>query len=41
MKRHRVLQPLSRDHHVALVAAQRLRRATPDGAAAARDAFLA
>jgi hemerythrin-like domain-containing protein len=41
MKRHPALQPLSRDHHVALVAAQRLRRATGDGAAAARDEFLA
>jgi hemerythrin-like domain-containing protein len=41
MKRHRALQPLSRDHHVALVAAQRLRRATGEGAAAARDQFLA
>jgi hemerythrin-like domain-containing protein len=39
MKRHEALQPLSRDHHVALVAAQRLRRATD--AAAARDEFLA
>ena len=39
MKRHRALQPLSRDHHVALVAAQRLRRAT-DGEAA-REQFLA
>jgi hypothetical protein len=38
MKRHRALQPLSRDHHVALVAAQRLRRA--EDAAAARRAFL-
>jgi hemerythrin-like domain-containing protein len=41
VKRHRALQPLSRDHHVALVAAMRLRRATADDAAAARDAFLA
>jgi hemerythrin-like domain-containing protein len=40
MKRHAALQPLSRDHHVALVAAQRLRRATDDDAVAARDAFL-
>lgn len=38
MKRHRALQPLSRDHHVALVAAQRLRRA--DEPAQARDTFL-
>lgn len=41
VKRHRALQPLSRDHHVALVAAQRLRRATDAEAAEARDAFLA
>jgi hemerythrin-like domain-containing protein len=40
MKRHAALQPLSRDHHVALVAAQRLRRATDADAAAARHAFL-
>jgi hemerythrin-like domain-containing protein len=40
MKRHRALQPLSRDHHVALSVALRLRRATDDGAAASRDAFL-
>jgi hypothetical protein len=40
VKRHVALQPLSRDHHVALVAAQRLRRATADDAPAARDAFL-
>jgi hemerythrin-like domain-containing protein len=40
MKRHAALQPLSRDHHVALVAAQQLRRATPADAAAVRDAFL-
>ena len=40
MKRHAALQPLSRDHHVALVAAQRLRRATDADAATARDAFL-
>jgi hemerythrin-like domain-containing protein len=38
MKRHRALQPLSRDHHHALAVAQRLRRA--EDAAAARDAFL-
>ena len=31
MKRHAALQPLSRDHHVALAAAQRLRRATDLG----------
>jgi hemerythrin-like domain-containing protein len=41
MKRHRALQPLSRDHHVALVAAQRLRRAAEGDATAAREAFLA
>jgi hypothetical protein len=40
MKRHAALQPLSRDHHVALVAAQRLCRATETDAAAARDVFL-
>lgn len=40
MKRHAALQPLSRDHHVALVAAQRLRRAGADDAGGARDAFL-
>jgi hemerythrin-like domain-containing protein len=40
VKRHRALQPLSRDHHVALVAAQRLRRATDADADAARAGFL-
>jgi hemerythrin-like domain-containing protein len=40
VKRHPALQPLSRDHHVALVAAQRLRRAGDEDRAAARDAFL-
>jgi hemerythrin-like domain-containing protein len=40
MKRHRALQPLSRDHHVALVAAQRLRRAGAGDADAARATFL-
>jgi hemerythrin-like domain-containing protein len=40
MKRHPALAPLSRDHHHALVLAQRLRRATDDDAAAAADAFL-
>jgi hypothetical protein len=40
VKRHAALQPLSRDHHVALVAAQRLRRATDEDAATARRAFL-
>ena len=40
MKRHRALQPLSRDHHIALVAAQRLRRAAEGDATTAREAFL-
>jgi hemerythrin-like domain-containing protein len=40
VKRQRALRPLSRDHHVALVAAQRLRRATAEDVATARDAFL-
>jgi hemerythrin-like domain-containing protein len=40
VKRHPALQPLSRDHHVALVAARRLRRAGAGEEAAARDAFL-
>jgi hemerythrin-like domain-containing protein len=40
MKRHAALQPLSRDHHVALVVAQRLRRATDADVDAARDGFL-
>jgi hemerythrin-like domain-containing protein len=40
MKRHAALQPLSRDHHVALVAAQRLRRATEATAGDARQHFL-
>lgn len=41
MKRSEALAPLSCEHHQALVAAQRLRRATPDTAQEARDAFLA
>ena len=41
MKRSEALAHLSRDHHRGLVAAQRLRRATPEDARAARDAFLA
>jgi hemerythrin-like domain-containing protein len=41
MKRSDALVQLSRDHHHGLVAAQQLRRATPETAAAARDAFLA
>ena len=40
MKRHRALAPLSRDHHVALVAAQRLRRAAASDVVDARAAFL-
>jgi hemerythrin-like domain-containing protein len=40
VKRHAALQPLSRDHHVALVAAQRLRRASDADAVGARAAFL-
>lgn len=39
MKRSEALQPLSRDHHKALVAAQRLRRAADP--AEAREPFLA
>jgi hemerythrin-like domain-containing protein len=41
MKRHAALRPLSRDHHVALVAVRDLRRARAGDAAAARDRFLA
>ena len=40
MKRSEALAHLSRDHHQALFVAQRLRRAGPETAAAARDAFL-
>jgi iron-sulfur cluster repair protein YtfE (RIC family) len=40
MKRHPALAPLSRDHHHALVLAQRLRRAEEHDAAAAARAFL-
>lgn len=40
MKRSDALAHLSRDHHQGLVVAQRLRRATPETAVAARDAFL-
>lgn len=40
MKRHPALIPLSRDHHHALVLAQRLRRAGEQDAAEAADAFL-
>jgi hypothetical protein len=41
MKRDPALVTLSHDHHQALFAAQRLRRATASTAADARDAFLA
>jgi hypothetical protein len=41
MKRSAALASLSRDHHQALVAAQRLRRATNATAAEARKTFLA
>jgi hemerythrin-like domain-containing protein len=40
MKRHRVLQDLSRDHHSALVVARRLQGAGGEDAIAIRDAFL-
>lgn len=40
MKRHDALASLSRDHHHALVVAQRLKRANQSTAAGARDAFL-
>ena len=40
MKRHLALQTLSRDHHQALVIAQRLQRAEAGDAVAAQDAFL-
>jgi hemerythrin-like domain-containing protein len=40
MKRSAALAPLSRDHHQALVVAQRLRRATPADAAEASRLFL-
>lgn len=41
VKRTPELAPLSRDHHHALVAAQRLRQATQDSAAAAREQAIA
>ena len=41
MKRHRALQPLSRDHHIALTVALKLRRATETDADEVREAFLA
>ena len=40
MKRHPVLQDLSRDHFFALEQGQRLRRARDDNLTAAADAFL-
>jgi hemerythrin-like domain-containing protein len=40
MKRHPGLQTLSRDHHQALLIAQRLRRANGSAAAQAQAAFL-
>ena len=40
MKRHEALAALSRDHHHALVVAQRLKRANETAAAEAREAFL-
>lgn len=40
MKRHPALESLSRDHHHALVVAQRLKRATEPTADEARSAFL-
>ena len=41
MKRSRALASLSRDHHQALVVAQKLRRATDPTAPQARETFLA
>jgi hypothetical protein len=40
MKRHPALAPPSRDHHHALVLAQRLRRSDAPDAAGGADAFL-
>ena len=40
MKRHHALASLSRDHHHALVLAQRLKHANQSTATGARDAFL-
>jgi hemerythrin-like domain-containing protein len=40
MKRHEALAPLSRDHHVALVVARELSRASPDRAEAAAKRFV-
>ena len=41
MKRSEALASLSRDHHQALVVAQKLRRATDGTAPQARETFLA
>lgn len=41
MKRSEALAPLSRDHHVALVVARELSRASADDASAAADRFVA
>jgi hypothetical protein len=41
MRRSKALVRLSRDHHEALVAAQRLRRATPETVEDVREQFLA
>jgi hypothetical protein len=41
LRRHPALEQLSRDHHHALVVAQRLKRADADSPAEARGAFLA
>jgi hypothetical protein len=41
VKRHPALEQLSRNHHHALVVAQRCKRADAGSAAAAREAFLA
>ena len=40
MRRAAALEPLSRDHHQALVVAQKLRRATVETAPTARRAFI-
>ena len=40
MRRNAALEALSRDHHLALVVAQKLERATVDTAPMARQAFL-
>jgi hemerythrin-like domain-containing protein len=41
LRRHGALEPLSRDHHHALAAAQQLKRASRTSSTAARDRFLA